>query len=217
MNGNDLDTWVAHVAHEAGIASTAHARAALVTVIDAMGAMVPHPRRGTVAAALPPELGEAFGRRDYDRSLGEDWLLEVVAEGEHVRTGSAVEHVQSVLSVLREALDPDLYRILLHELPEDVAALVPARRSSAPPPGVLQPTHGGVGHHLSDGRPGYAKPIAESAPPPRAQSHSVAASDDPHADTKLSEAKGLTQEREHTSLSEAHPTPQTLAKPEDDA
>lgn len=209
MNGYDeLDTWVAQVATEAGIASKAHARAALLATMDAMGAMVPHPHRGTIAGDMPAALAEAFERRDYDRALGAEWLLEVVAEGEHVRTGSAVEHVQSVLSVLRAALDPDHFRVFVRELPEDVAALLPARRSSHPPAAVAHGHAPSPGHRLSDGRPGYAHPIAEAAPPSRVQQHSVAASEDPHGEIKLSEAKGFTQEREHTSLAEAHPGPE---------
>ena len=35
---------------------------------------------------------------------------------------------------------------------------------------------------------------------------SIARSDDPHADTKLSSSRGLTQEREGRSLSAAHPS-----------
>ncbi len=208
----DEGAWVAEVAHLAGFASKAHARAALHAVLDGLGAMVPHARRRTLAEALPAPLAASLSRRDYDEELGAAWLLEVVSEGEHVRPGSAIEHVQCVLSVLHQGLDADRFRVLVHELPADVAALVPPERSSAPPP----PAAPARGHRLADGRPGAAHPIAESAPPSRAQPHSVAASEDPHADTKLSEAQGLTQEREHTELAEARPGPErTLASTED--
>lgn len=210
----DEGAWVAEVAHLAGFASKAHARAALHAVLDGLGAMVPHARRRTLAEALPAPLAASLLRRDYDEELGAAWLLEVVSEGEHVRPGSAIEHVQCVLSVLREGLDPDRFRVLVHELPADVAALVPPERSSAPPP--PPPAAPSRGHRLADGRPGSEHPIAESVPPSRAQPHSVAASEDPHADTKLSEAQGLTQEREHTELAEARPGPErTLASTED--
>lgn len=215
MDGEDeIGPWAASVAKEAGIQSNAHARAALLSVLDALGAMVPHPRRAAVIAELPLRLAEALARRDYDRALGLPWLLDVVARQEHVRTGSAIEHVQSVLSVLRDRVDPDHFRAFAAELPPEVGALVPPRRTStAPPP--PRPPHGHA-HHLADGRPGFAHPIAESVPPTRAQSHSVAGSDAPHGDTKLSGASGLTQQREHTSLAEARPGPErTLAEPEE--
>jgi hypothetical protein len=37
-------------------------------------------------------------------------------------------------------------------------------------------------------------------------SHSVAANDNPHGDTKLSSSRGTTQEREHETLAEGHPS-----------
>ncbi len=216
MDGEDeIGPWAASVAELAGIQSNAHARAALLSVLDGLGAMVPHARRAAVIAELPLRLAEALARRDYDRALGRPWLLDVVAQQEHVRTGSAIEHVQSVLSVLRDRVDPDHFRVFVAELPPAVAALVPPQRTSTTPPPPGRPAHGHA-HHLADGRPGFAHAIAESAPPTRAQSHSVAASDAPHADTKLSGAPGLTQQREHTSLAEAHPGPaRTLAEPEE--
>jgi hypothetical protein len=36
-------------------------------------------------------------------------------------------------------------------------------------------------------------------------SHSVAANDNPHGETKLSSSRGTTQEREHETLAEGHP------------
>lgn len=48
------------------------------------------------------------------------------------------------------------------------------------------------------------------------QSESVAKSENPHADTKLSSSHGLTQEREHDTLAEGRPGskhPLSEAKP----
>jgi hypothetical protein len=57
--------------------------------------------------------------------------------------------------------------------------------------------HGG--HTLAEGRPGSRRPLAE-ARPPAGQADSVARTDNPHGDTKLSSARGLTQEREKESI-----------------
>ena len=70
---------------------------------------------------------------------------------------------------------------------------------SAPPP-----AHAGGGHRLADGRPGSAHPLSE-AKASEAHAESVARTDDPHAETRLSSAKGMTQEREQESLAEGHP------------
>lgn len=57
------------------------------------------------------------------------------------------------------------------------------------------------GHTLADGKPGSRHPLSE-ANPSHGQSHSVAESANPHADTKLSSSKGTTQEREKEDLAE---------------
>lgn len=198
-----------------GIQARAHARAALDTVLDALGAMVSHPRRETIASALPPAAAEPLRRRDYDQAASLDWLVATVAGLEHVRDGSAIEHVEAVFSVLRSRLDPDLWRVLLSELPDEVAALDPPRYGSTPPP--RRSSHPpGKPHRLSDARPGSEHPVAESAAH-REHSHSVAATDDPHGDTKLSEARGMTQQREHESLAEGEPGfERTIAETERD-
>jgi hypothetical protein len=76
----------------------------------------------------------------------------------------------------------------LFELPEPVEApRVQAQRSSAAP------------NDLAEGRPGGSQPLASGDPRYLAHRHSVARSDDPHGDTKLSSAHGLRQEQtEHT-------------------
>jgi hypothetical protein len=59
---------------------------------------------------------------------------------------------------------------------------------------------------LSEGKPGSRHPLSE-ARLDRAQSNSVARADEPHADTKLSSARGLTQERLHETLAVGRPGP----------
>jgi hypothetical protein len=61
----------------------------------------------------------------------------------------------------------------------------------------------GEGHTLADGRVGSHRPLSE-AHPGEAQPGSVRAKA-PHADTKLSSSRGLTQEREGRTLAAARP------------
>jgi hypothetical protein len=61
----------------------------------------------------------------------------------------------------------------------------------------------GHGDTLAEGRPGSRHPLSE-ARSDRSQSESVVATENPHADTKLSSAHGLTQEREGESLATGH-------------
>lgn len=206
---------VDRLAEEAGIPSRPDAEAALVMALEALGAMVSYPRRDTIAAALPKVAAEPFGRRPYEPEVGAEDLVDGVARGEQVNPGAAIEHLGAVLVVLRDTLSTDLFRVFVSELPKGVAALIPAYRSlgSAPPRVSAQ---GKRVHHLSDARPGSTHTVTEAASDPRAHTHSVAKTDDPHVDTKLSEAEGLTQGREHESLADAHPgAHRTLADPED--
>ncbi len=206
---------VDRVAEEAGIPSRPDAEIALVTALEALGAMVSYPRRDTVAAALPDLAAEPFKRRAYDSSAGAGGLVDGVARGEQVNPGAAIEHLGAVLVVLRDTLSPDLFRVFVSELPEGVAAFVPAHRSSGSAPPKAGP-HGERAHRLSDARPGSSHTVTEAASDPRAHTHSVAKTDDPHVDTKLSESQGLTQGREHESLADGHPgAHRTLVDPED--
>lgn len=69
--------------------------------------------------------------------------------------------------------------------------------------GTLADGRPGGTRTLSEGRPGSRHPISEARPTQR-QQHSVE-DDNPHGDTKVSSATGLTQEREHETLAEGEP------------
>jgi hypothetical protein len=65
----------------------------------------------------------------------------------------------------------------------------------------------GRGTTLATGRPGSRHPVSE-AHEDRAHTESIARSDDPHGDTKLSSSRGLTQERLRETLAEGRPGPE---------
>jgi hypothetical protein len=58
---------------------------------------------------------------------------------------------------------------------------------------------------LAEGRPGARNSLASGDPALLAHRHSVARSDDPHGDSKLSSARGLTQERDEDTLASGRP------------
>jgi hypothetical protein len=93
-----------------------------------------------------------------------------------------------------EVLSPAALYRLREALPEPMSALFHPREPGKRFEHVhLDPNH----HTLADGRPGSRHPLSE-ARPERAQTDSVVRADNPHGDTKLSSATGLTQERERS-------------------
>jgi hypothetical protein len=124
-----------------------------------------------------------------------------VARREGVRLGLAVEHTGVVCQAVAEALSPAALYRLREALPEPMGALFSPRAPGERFEHVhLDPSH----HTLAEGRPGSQHPLAETRVE-RAQTDSVVRADNPHEDTKLSSATGLTQEREQETLAAGHP------------
>jgi uncharacterized protein (DUF2267 family) len=160
------------------------------------------PDRTWLTSLLPSTL-VAAGPHDHVPHRAADGLREFidrVAAREGVDPGFAREHTQSVCRALAEVLDDDEWTHLVARLHDQLAALFvlpvasAVRGSEAP----RQPSR--RRRTLSEGRPGSRKPLSEAAPA-HGQPDSLALSDNPHADTKLSSTTGTTQEREHETLS----------------
>lgn len=139
----------------------------------------------------------------------EEFYRQVACDGQR-RLSVGAESAQIVCRVLGSVLSPTTVQRLSRHVPQL------ARDFEAPPaPQVIQCAEhlrsaAAPEHTLAAGRPGSSRPLSEARPNPgqtlsggraeNAHAHSVARSDDPHADTKLSSARGLTQEREGESL-----------------
>ena len=144
-------------------------------------------------------------------------LYELVAHAQGVNQGLAAEQVQVVARALTEALPPPIVSRLHVALPQLAELLSPAAVTQTPTAGRSASAPRPSGHTLAEGRPGGTRPLSSSGPgsthpvstahPADAHTHSLARSDDPHADSKLSSARGLTQEREGESLSTTRRTP----------
>jgi uncharacterized protein (DUF2267 family) len=145
-----------------------------------------------LASALPTRLGGALARGHHVGSFERDEMVARVAGRAEITRAAASQLISATCTVLIDELTPEARERLRAQLPRSIAAELPAAVVPA-----LAHTH--LGHTLADGRPGSRHPISEASGD-RSQSESVVRADNPHADSKLSSATGLLQEREHESL-----------------
>ena len=168
-----------------------------------------------LALDLGPELAPPLVREVYAGQLSLDEFYRWMGRFAGLRRSVAKEQAQVVCRALAELLSPAAVARLRRSLPQ----LAPLFTIPEPEPPASGPyrlhDEPSPDHTLAGGRPGGERPLCDAQPVGGAETqaggsstthtHSVAASDDPHADTKLSSSRGLTQEREHRSLSTAQP------------
>lgn len=154
-----------------------------------------------VALDLGPELAEPLVRGSGGQDLSLENFYRSVARCANQRRGVAREQAQVVCRALGELLSPSTVARLQRHLPE----LAPLFGPPAPAPPAVEPRRSGGGkgpeHTLAGGRPGSRRPLSEARPwsaadlpresPARGHRNSVAVADDPHGDSKLSGARGL--------------------------
>ncbi len=128
-----------------------------------------------------------------------------IAHRAGVPVGFAREHAQVVCQVLSEAVGVEGRQHLRVHLPRAMADLFTPRATSSPPPTHIHPHHvePGEGRTLASGRPGSTNPLSGATS--AAHRDSIARSDDPHADTKLSSAHGLSAEQHNETLAGGRP------------
>lgn len=197
-------SWLSVLCERGGFSSEREARHAAEATLETLGSRLVDDERRALAEELPEDAAQMLLRARYDRDFSPAKLHARIAARLCERQGQAMEQAQVVCAVLAEELSEPLRRRLARHLP-DFAELFEARPAPRAPhePEVVKPPpprH----HDLAEGRPGSRHPVSE-ARPDNAHQHSVARSDDPHADTKLSTARGLTQEREDETLSTGKP------------
>jgi len=197
-----------------GLGDAAQAKRAIMATLQALGARIPAPEREALARALPLKLARAVSAERYRGQGRAEDLYAAVARSERTAEGRAREHVQIVLGALGEVMSSELERRELRVLTPSISELV---RGAAGPEGEPPPyteVHSSRHHTLATGQSGSAHPISESRPA-GAQTESVAVTN-PHGDTKLSSARGETQERERESLADAEPRAErTIAESHD--
>lgn len=193
---------VSHVAGRAGLPGTKEAERTIRAVLAVLGERLSWPVIQAVAEDLPASLATSLREVTPHQTFNLAELHARVAQRTQLRLGLAVEGTGVVCQVLAEVLPEGTLHRLREALPESMGALFVPREREEPLEHVVH--HDPGRRTLAEGRPGSQHPISEYGPE-RAHTHSVLRADNPHGDTKLSSASGLTQEREHETLAEGYP------------
>ena len=184
------------------------AERAIHATLEVLGERLTADEAHALAARLPSDLEHLLDEAAYEGDFDATELYRRVWEREkreETSLGMAKEHADIVLRAVGTALDEDLCARLVRALPEPVGALLLAPVRGAPPPHPHAPSkHAPAVASLAHGRPGSRHPLSEAAPR-SGHAQSVARSDDPHADTKLSSSHGLTQEELGETLATGQP------------
>lgn len=192
---------LSHVAERSGLASPQQAERTVRAVLGVIRERLSWPTLQALAEDLPAPLAASLRVAGTPEEFDLVELYARVARREGVRPGFALEHTGIVCQVIAEALTPAALYRLREALPEEIAALFQPREQAE----RFEPVHAAPRRRtLAEGRPGSQHPLYE-ARAERAHTHSVVRADNPHADTKLSSATGLTQEREQETLATGHP------------
>lgn len=188
---------------DAGLEDRERAARAVRATVAAIAERLTLDEARRLAKVLPDELQPLVVPRGSRAGAAE--VVDDVRRLENVSSGRAREEIQIVCGVLGRRLGDGDRQVVIRALPAEIAA--DFERPVREAPESLPPTlPSGTGRTLATGRAGSRHPIAEAAPE-RAHSESIARSDDPHGDTKLSSAEGFTQEREGETLAKGRAGP----------
>ena len=193
-----LDTIQDRLA-ERGLTDEARARRVLHATLAVLGERLVEDEAQALASVLPDELAEIVATTGYDSDFTADELFERVRRRGHERGARVREEAEIVLGVLGDCLSADLRHRIARGLPGVAAQLVAGERELGEPPPYAAPLRAPKVATVASSRPGSTHPLSEAAPP-AGQTHSVARNPAPHEETKLSAAKGLTQERHDETL-----------------
>lgn len=190
------DALLRALCSQAPFANGADAELALVSTLELLGFSLPEHLLRQLKAALPASCaGPLSAGQELSRSR--NWAA--IDEASLPAPGQPLERVEEVCSALARLLPAELVADLQRELPARLAgAFTDAGAHSLPAAGHTSRRAGA--RHLSEAALGSAHSLA-SGQPRGPQQDSVAAAN-PHGDTKLSSARGLTQEREKEDLAE---------------
>lgn len=202
------EQFLERVMQRAGFEQTEQADKAARATLQTLAERLTKDEKHSLSAELPEPLAQILRTSAHEGDFDLAEFYERVQRREGGTIHFAVEHTQAVCEALAGVLsEPVLVRLRKH-LPEPMAELFAERPIPPPPP---RPIHARAepSTRLSEAKPGSRHPLSEGRYEP-AHTHSVARSEDPHADTKLSSSRGLTQERFEETLAEGQPLP---AKP----
>lgn len=177
--------------------SNEDAQLSLTSSLEVLGFLLPGHLVQALEAALPPQCAAPIesGRAVSKRPGGFEPAPGIPLSGQQL------ERIQEICAALGKLLSAELVRDLMRELPAPLASAFDGSAARAAEDAMyvahLAPT--GT-RHLSEAKIGSTHPLWNGRPS-GAQQDSVAAAN-PHQETKLSSARGLTQEREGESLAD---------------
>jgi uncharacterized protein (DUF2267 family) len=190
--------------------TASEARSALNATLRALRGGLTDDEAQALAQEIDAPWAAPLREGSYEGELSAEEFYRLVAFHGQRRLSPGAEQAQIVCRALRSVLSPTALQRLSRqvpllaqefEAPPELQVIQCAKhlRSSAAPEQTLAAGRPGSSRPLSEARPNAGQTLSEGRAE-RAHAHSVARSDDPHGDTKLSSARGLTQEREDESL-----------------
>lgn len=204
----DQAVFFEHVRERSGIGG-GEAEKAVPVVFAALGELLTADETAALAAQIPTAMAQWLRAQRRAKSMGLDEVYARVAGATALPLPRALELTQAVCRALALQLRPDVRDRLVAHLGPHAGRLFEIPHEGTPsqrPLHLSGPPPSGEGRTLATGRPGPRHPISE-AHPDTAQTHSVARSENPHEDSKLSTASGLTQEILHETLADGKPGP----------
>jgi uncharacterized protein (DUF2267 family) len=180
------------------------ARRSLYATVAVLGERLVDDEARALAQVLPGELAESIEGVEYDSDFSTEELFERVRRRLHTTAARAREDAEIILAVLGAAMAPERRRRIARGLPERAAEIWLGTRELGEPPPHRSASRAPPSPTLASARPGSTHPLSE-AEVPAGQTHSVARNASPHEETKLSAAKGLTQERLDETLGAGRP------------
>jgi hypothetical protein len=133
-------------------------------------------------------------------------LLSVVREiavAEGIPAGQAAEHLDIVIRAIDDVTHRQARLQFVRAVPELEGLYELRDRLEAEPLEMRPPSR--APNDLAEGVAGARNSLSSGNPTLLAHRHSVARTDDPHGDSKLSSARGLLQERDDDTLAAGRP------------
>ena len=210
----DEQTLIQHLQSLAPFVDASQARRAFDATLEALRSGLTDDEADWIAIDLGPELAAPLQRQRHAGELTLNQFHQRVGRCAKLERNAAKEQAQVVCRALAELLPQPTVQRLKKHLPA-LAALFSGAQLPRPVEGpyTIRRAEPGSDHTLAGGRAGSDRPLSEGGEPSApassgagattAHEQSIAVSPDPHADTKLSSTRGLTQEREGHSLATA--------------
>jgi uncharacterized protein (DUF2267 family) len=131
----NYDRFIAVVERAAGVFDEAEARRAVRAVLETLSERLMAGLIKTLRAELPEEIAADLSLNEPHQAFDADEFLRRVGRRADTDPATAERYAKAVFLALGRALEPDLFRALLHELSKDFRPLTEKARRQASQPG----------------------------------------------------------------------------------